>query len=785
MNKRLAQTLITFLIFVLHIEVTLGQQVSGYIEDAKSGERLPYANIYTPDMKLGTTSNSFGYFGLKLTPNTKELIVSYTGFDPTIINLQGIADTFLIVKIESSNQLDEVIISESQNHEVLAPQMGKIEFQKAQLKKTPAIFGEPDIMKLAQLMPGVQATHGGFSALIVRGGKPDQNLILLDGVTVYNTSHLFGLYSVINENAIQSAQLIKGNFPSQYGGRLSSVMDITLKEGNSNKIKGELSVGMVGGKFLVEGPVIDDKTTFCISGRRTLLDVFYEPYLMLAEDETNGYFFADLNAKVSRKLSSNDRLYLSFYYGKDKNYKSAWGETIEISDTPYDLETKEGYKWGNYTSSFRWNHIWSPSLFSNSTLIFTDFYMGHYDKSKLTDKNEDKSYNDNIEYTSGIKDFGFKQDFDFVGIQKHHVKFGGSWIQHEFSPGITAFVKENVFNGTNLDASVGPDASTFGELNLYVNDEWQIAPFLRMNIGARYVYSKIGAKAFNFIEPRISSAFQLNKKLAIKASYSVNNQLLHLIRSSALELPTDLWVPASEELSPEHAWQVALGADWAINNTYFVSVEGYYKEMENIIEYKEGSSMFSNKNSWNDKVELGTGEAYGGELLFQKKYGKTTGWISYSLSWAYNQFDNINLGNKFYSTWDRRHDFAIALQHRFSEKWDIASNWVYTSGAPFSVPLYKVKENKKLAGFSKDLYLEKNNMRMPAYHRLDVSVNYTVQSKKRKGRTHEFSFSVYNAYNHENVLYMGYFWGRQAKASVFSILPSLSYTIKLGDGKNK
>lgn len=773
--------LITFLLS--GVLQTFGQQVCGYVEDAESGERLPYANIIAPDHKSGVTSNNFGYFSIKLNNGKNQLLISYTGYEDVSLTIQSFKDTCLIVKMVTKNLLEEIQIVGRKKNDFSATQIGRIEIPIKQLQAVPALFGEPDLMKVLQLLPGIQSTKAGFSSLVVRGGKPDQNLILLDGVSVYNMSHLYGLYSVINENAIQSVNVIKGNYPARFGGRLSSLVDITLREGNKNKIKGEIGIGTVGGKFVLDGPIFDEKTTFCISGRRTLLDIFWQPYLVYKNKATNGYFFGDLNAKISRKISEADKLFFSFYYGKDKNYQSQWGEKATIGETDFDLSSKEGYKWGNYTFSMRWNHLFSENLFFNLTAIGSDFYLGNYNIRTFKNKQTGKSYNDDVVYSSGIRDLGFKTDFDYYSIKNHQIKFGSLLVNHQFNPGITVVVTEDIFNTIpSSSSSVGSGKNDLLESSLYVEDEMQLLPYLRLGIGIRSTFLKSNEKSFFMIEPRLSASVRLKDEISVKSAYSENSQFLHLLRSSLLELPTDLWIPASKTLLPEKSRQWSLGTEIGISGGLKLTLEGYYKEMINIVEYQEGSSLFSVKRGWEEKIEKGRGWAYGTELLLQKTNGKTTGWVGYTLSWAFNQFKNLNNGIAFPSSWDRRHDFVVTVHHHFNEKWDVGTNWIFNTGSPFTVPIYRTKVliiDFPVYHYMPDVEISgaRNSMRLPDYHRLDLSLNYHKQSVKHKGRTHHYSLSIYNAYNRKNVYYKGYISGRPTEASLFPILPSISYKL--------
>ncbi|MDX8341710.1 TonB-dependent receptor [Draconibacterium sp. IB214405] len=775
-------------ILFLGISILCGAQtitISGFVEDGETGERLLNASVYLPEIKKGVVANNYGYYSITQKQGKVKLIVSYVGYQDQELEFLLSQDTVLNFKMYTANELEEVVVkSRSLQEELNSTQMGRMELNLSEIQNTPALFGEKDVIKTFQLMPGVKNTREGFSGMSVRGGNPDQNLILLDGVPVYNVSHLLGLVSVFNDNAIQSANIIKGSFPARYGGRLSSVMEINLREGNTEKLKGEAGISLVAGEFALDGP-LDSKTTFCISGRRTLLDFFAVPYQWISGDDVGAYYFGDFNAKINRKFSDKSRLYLSFYYGKDKEYSKSEPQDIEINNNPYKLKTSYGYDWGNYTGSLRWNYIFSPKLFSNTTLILSDFYLGNYGEREFKSTGAGDSFGDELEYRSGIRDVGIKTDLDYYLNPAHRIRFGMGITRHYFSPGITSLVDREYAAGTGgsqqtaiADTTVGPPETALYETTAYLEDDWQVFSFLKLNLGVRMTHISSNQITETFISPRLAMNIRLMDSWSLKASYSENSQFFHLLSSSLMELPTDLWIPATENLPVETAKQWAAGTSFALNKEITLSLETYFKEMNNLLEYQEGSSLYGAKRDWEDKVETGKGWAYGGELFLQKKEGKTTGWMGYTLSWAKRKFDNINNGNTYYSNYDRRHEFSVVLNQKFSKKWDAGLNWVYYTGNPYSLPTYQVgsadffgdRYNSGLGNY--EFYDNKNNYRIPAYHRLDMALNY---HKKAKKGIHHWSFSIYNVYSRKNIINMGYLYQTIYEASLYPIIPSIGY----------
>jgi len=663
-----------------------------------------------------------------------------------------------------------------------------IEMPIAQVKALPVFMGEADVLKTLQLMPGVQSGSEGSSGLYVRGGGPDQNLILLDGVPVYNATHLFGFFSVFNADAISNVKLIKGGFPARYGGRLSSVIDIRMKEGNMKEFHGEGSIGNISSKFTFEGPIIKDKTSFVVSARRTYIDVLAAPIIKAANnsfgDGSNlraGYYFYDANAKINHKFSDKDRVFVSFYGGRDKAYIEDSRTSIRDDTTNVD-KSNFTLLWGNVTSSVRWNHMFTNKLFANVTAVYSDYL---FDTGQLFESNRDGeldtkySYN----YSSGIENYGGKIDFDYRPAPKHSIKFGGNYLYHTFKPGVTTY--KITEDNTAIDQNFGNQNIYADEFYGYVEDAWSISGILKVNLGLHYSGFAVKDRFYDSFQPRASMRLLLNDKMSVKAAYSEMSQYIHLLTNSTIGLPTDLWLPSTDSILPESSKQVALGFAYNIDDNWDMSVEGFYKTMDNLIEYKEGASFFQLSQDWESKIELGSGYSYGAELLLRKNFGKLTGWVGYTISWAWRDFDNINFGEPFPYKYDRRHDISIVAMYKLNENIDFGATWVYGTGnaVTLGVGRYSSGLGESWDGTfypSPDIeyYNGRNSYRMPAYHRLDVSANF---HKEKKWGERTWSVGLYNAYSRQNPFYL-YFTTETPRLlkqmSLFPIIPSVRYAFK-------
>ena len=760
--------------------------LSGYVEDAQTGERLLGVNLHIPGTTYGTTTNKYGFYSLPIPGNSDTVVVqvSYVGYkmrqDTLLVSRGGQKRNFIIYR--RSTQLQEVEVT-GQQSKAERVQMSQIDLKPDDIKNIPMLLGEVDVFKSIQLLPGVQSGNEGTTGLYVRGGSPDQNLILLDGVPVYNASHLFGFFSVFNADAIKNVSLTKGGFPARYGGRLSSVLEIDMKEGNTKEFHGEGAVGIIASRLTLEGPIVKDKTSFMISGRRTYADLLFRPFFPSGID--GGYYFFDLNAKVNHRFSDKDRLFLSYYTGVDRFFSQQEFDNPTPVGPSGQAESyfEANLRWGNHTGALRWNHLFNDKLFSNLTATFTQYRLGIGAEQEFVTSSGDEIFNA-IEYFSLIRDYGLRYDLEHNIHRDHKLRYGLNYTHHTFRPGAVQ-VEQKVYNN-NIDSLLElSETVRTHDLFAYVEDQWQISPRLKANTGLHYALYHTGNATYQSLQPRLSARYLLRDNWSLKASYAQMSQFIHLLSNTGLGLPTDLWVSSTEKVKPQQSRQVALGSSYSLDGgDYEISLEGYYKWMENLIAYKPGASFLSNRD-WQENVETdGQGAAYGIEFLFRKNSGKTTGWIGYTLAWSNRQFSNLNKGEPFPYRYDRRHDVSIVLNHRFSEHFDLGLTWVYGSGNTFTAPIANVRlQNPLNSPFSDprtSVYTSRNGLRMPAYHRLDIGLNW---HKKTSWGERTWSVSVYNAYSRQNpyFIYVGRGpTGQKSlrQVSLFPIIPSVSYSFK-------
>lgn len=763
--------------------------ISGYMKDVDTGESLIGATAVHGKSASGTTANAHGFYSITLPRDSVMLLYSYVGYEHQAVKFFLRSDTVINILLKGSTLLDEVVVNASKAdaiHEI--NRMSSISVPIDQIKALPAFFGETDVLKVLQLMPGVQSGSEGSSGLYVRGGGPDQNLILLDGVPVYNASHLFGFFSVFNADALNHVELIKGGFPARYGGRLSSVIDINMKDGNMKEIKGEGSIGLIASKIAIEGPIQKDKTSFLFSARRTYIDFLAKPLIRLANNGENaGYYFYDLNFKLNHIINNKNRIYVSTYTGDDKAYSR--NKNFYVNDNiRTDYKTNSGLSWGNIITAVRWNHVLSPKLFSNFTGTFSRYQFNVFDEYEavVTEANQPKveEYY-KTRYVSGIRDWAAKADFDYLPNPNHYVRFGANMIEHRFSPGV--YTERS---NEEPDTTAGAPITHAREFSLYTEDDWKISSFVKINAGVHASAFQVENSWYQSVQPRLSSRFLLSDNFSLKASYSTMTQFIHLLTNAGLGLPTDLWVPSTARIKPQQSWQAAIGAAKTYKGKYEVSLEGYYKEMSNLIEYKDGASYVNVADDWQDKVAVnGKGESYGAELLLQKKTGPITGWVGYTLSWTNRQFETLNFGNKYPYKYDNRHDINVALTHTWNDRMDFSMAWVYTTGNAITLPTATYEE----AGYTYNPwggpgygageishYEGRNNYRMKSYHRLDLSFSWW---KNKKWGQRKWTVGIYNAYSRLNPFFMDI--GRDqdgnkkfVQFSLFPFIPSFTYSFK-------
>ncbi len=786
---RIIKKILSLIVIIFALKTSIAQTIHGYISDANTGERLAGATVYNFSKKKGTSSNSYGFYSLSVNTNRVVVRFSFIGYEPVTKSLTISKDTTINIALTPNLTLNEVTVTaNSINYQ---EELGTIKLQAKALKKIPVILGEQDIIKSIQLLPGVQQGHEGNAGMYVRGGSADQNLILLDGVPVYNVSHLAGVFSVFVPDAVSQVELIKGGFPARYGGRLSSVLNISMKEGNLKKHEGSYSIGLMASKFTIEGPLIKDKLSYIISGRRTLLDLLTRAIKATQPSGVSlnaGYYFYDANAKINYIHNENDRFFLSFYSGRDKLFANT-----KTEDKGFGQENrsklKNGFGWGNITSSFRWNHKVSARMFSNLHLTYARYNYRLTTKSKQatastqTDGSVTKHLTrSDLKYFSGIEDFSAKMDFDYYPSDKLDIKFGAGAVRHLYSPGeFSMKIGGDDDNGSSTSENPRIVAN---EIYGYAENEVEVFEKFKINTGLRYTFFNVQNKTSMFLEPRLSAKYKIDQWL-LKLSYSRMVQNIHLLASNGAGLPTDIWVPATKYIPAQKARQFSLGAKRSIAQGLEFSIDSYYKWMSDVVEYKDGVNFMNTNINWEDKIETGKGRAYGIELFLKKKKSKLTGWIGYTLAWSDRLFDNINKGKRFPYKFDRRYDLKCVLMYDWKENIDISAAWVFSSGNAITLPTstYQGVENNFETPFfdfftekeiknnnQMDYIEERNNVRMKPYHRLDLSVNFRKQKKHGK-RT--WSLGVYNVYSRQNPYF--YFYHNEKngdrKLKQFSLLP--------------
>lgn len=804
------RTLISILL--LNISVSIHSQmvtVSGYINDAASGERMIGATVYEKNSLAGTVSNNYGFYSLRLKRGQVDLVASFLGYEPVQVSFTVTRDTVIHFDLElSAKQLDEVTVTASMRQsKVESAQMSMIDIPVSKFIKLPVLLGESDVLKVIQLLPGVQSGTEGTTGIYVRGGGPDQNLFLIDGVPVYNASHLFGFMSVFNPDAVKSVQLYTGGFPARYGERLSSVIDIRMKEGNEKELKGNFSIGLISSKLSLEGPVIKDRTSFIISARRTYADILARPLIIWqnhVEDmnSAGGYYFYDLNAKINHKFSDRSRLFLSTYAGRDRAYfreKDSYEYYSDEEPVNYEYIDRFSLGWGNVITALRWNYLFNSKLFSNTTLTYSRYNFDITSESIRKDLISNTSSTDLFRYFSGIRDVAAKVDFDYYPAPGHSVKFGAAYTHHVFRPGVTRFKYDQGTGAAAIDTTFG-DAKIFAnEFIAYGEDNFDLTPRLKINAGLRLALFNVEDTSYLSLQPRISMRFMVTDNFSLKASFSRMAQFVHLLTTSAISLPTDLWLPVTQRFGPPLSNQVAIGSGFRLPWNLEMTVEAFYKTMENLIEYKEGASFSGTGSGWESKVEQGRGWSYGAEFLIEKTVGKTTGWVGYTISRSDRQFANLNFGRVFPAKYDRRHDVSIAITHKFSDRIDLGAVWVYGTGNAATLGIMKYPADNFMYNYVysyNDIteYVSRNNYRTPSYHRFDIGVNL---HKQKKNGIRTWNFSVYNLYNRRNPFFI--FWDSQyemipdpanpgsytfesstvlKKVSLFPVIPSVSYSFK-------
>jgi hypothetical protein len=757
--------------------------LNGYIKDSTNGESIIGATVSVNGKSI--TSNQYGFFSITLEEGEYDVLVSHVSYlaQAFRISLHNNVQQTIFLLPRSAALTEVVVYSKRRDANVRSAQMGKVDLSVNQIKNIPAFLGEVDILKTIQLMPGVRNAGEGNAGFYVRGGGPDQNLILLDDAVVYNTGHLFGFFSIFNSDAIKNVSLIKGGMPAQYGGRLSSVLDVSMKEGNTNKFQTEGGIGLIASRLSVQGPIKKDKASFIVSARRTYIDALVKPLVKKSSNfYGSGYYFYDMNAKINYQFSDKDHLYLSGYFGRDVfTFRNA------------EQSFKANIPWGNSTATLRWNHVFNPKLFANATVVYNDYHF----------KFGAAQNNFEVNLSSGIKDGNAKIDFDYYPSGRHKLKFGGLLTYHKFIPNVTSGRQDSiVFKPVT-------EGSKFAlEKVLYIQDDWDISDKFKMNYGVRLSsFSQIGPytkyvrdanqnkldstvyrrfdniKTYTGLEPRLTLRYGLNSTTSIKGSVTRNLQFIHLVSNAGTTLPTDLWVPSTFRVKPQLSWLYAAGVFKNFkNNEYETSVEVYYKDMRNQIEYAEGYTP-SLKDPEEDFV-FGKGWSYGAEFFVNKVRGKFTGWFGYTLSWTWRKFPDLNAGEKYPAKYDRRHDLSVVGTYELNKKWKFGAVFVYGTGNATSLP----ERFYILNGVLTQEFSGINEYRLGSYHRMDLSATLTPKKRKNKKFESFWVFSVYNVYNHLNPYfiyfdqtgnpYSGNLQIEARQVSLFPVLPAVTWNFK-------
>jgi hypothetical protein len=769
--------LLALLFSALSISIVQAQQkhaVSGLVKDKQSGETLIGATVYLKGAaSYSTTSNSYGFYSVSAPAGNYMLVVSFTGYAQDSMAVTLTQDrTIQLSLTNSSQQLNEVVVRSTRSNNVSGAQMGVQKLTTNEMKKIPVLFGEKDVLKTMQLLPGVKSAGDGNGGFYVRGGGIDQNLILLDEAPVYNASHLLGFFSTFNSDAIKDLTLYKGAMPAEYGGRLSSVVDIRTNDGNNKEYHASGGLGLIASHLNFEGPIVKDKGSFMISARRTYADLF----LKLSSDTTtknSSLYFYDLNLKANYSINDRNRIYLSGYLGKD-----AMG-----------LNNLFGLNYGNSTATLRWNHIFSNQLFSNTSLLYSNY------KYNISITQNSSS----LLIKSNIEDLALKQDFQAYFNSNNKLKFGFDVTHHTINPGVIDASASSNINSQALQKKYAIESAVYADNELgFMNNKLKLDYGLRLSAfsvlgpGSFYTYDAAGnavdtstyskgkvVKTYVNLEPRVSTGYQFNSNNSVKLSYTRNVQNLHLIANSTTSDPTDLWIPSSPNVKPEIADQVSLGYYKNLaSGKYEFSSEVYYKNLQNQIDYKNGAQLRANDNV-ESQLLYGNGRAYGLELYMKKKTGLLTGWVSYTLSRTERKIDGINSNNWYPAKQDQTHNIAIVGMYQLTKKWTLSANWVYNTGNAVTFPSGKYAVDGQTVFY----YTERNGYRMPAYHRLDLGA--TWEGKKTQRWHSSWTFSLYNAYGRENAYSIEFKddpnnpqHTQAVQTSLFRWVPSVTYNFE-------
>ncbi|MEM6963708.1 MAG: TonB-dependent receptor [Bacteroidota bacterium] len=750
--------------------------ISGFVEDQESGEKLINATVRVEDTNVGTVTNEYGFFSISLPEGNIRLVISYTGYSPKVARIQLNQKTKTNFSLKPNVTLREVIVTPELLEEVdIAEPLGADEISISLVEQLPTLGGEIEIFRAIENLPGVQSGADGLGGLHVRGGSADQNLILMDGVPIYNPSHSLGLFSVFNAEAIKSATLFKGAFPARYGGRLSSILDVRTREGNFKHLSGSVKAGLITSSVRFEGPIIKDKVSFLLTGRRTLLDNFIknrtakekaaEEFFVdtygVPLDGFSKYSFYDLNAKINFSASEKDKFFLSYYTGGDAFRDEDRIRSGRIGDFFYNDEEIQNYEWGNHIGVFRWNHLFGDKLFLNTTLTHSIYQFGVEQSLEIRISPTNPPFRVFVAeaYYSELKDWGTRLDFNYSTAQNHNIRFGWNSTIHTFEPG--AFGTNARFNDStifqvNIDSFLNATRVSVHEHNIYIEDEFLLADKFRFNVGILGNAFVAEEKTFYLIQPRFSLDYQLARKINLQLGFSRMAQPLHLVTGSDAGFPNDLWLPATRLVPPQDSWQGGLGIQYQPTNSILMSVEGYYKKMDHLVTYLNSSSLradISNPSNftfvpnsttnWESQFTVGEGWNYGTEFQIKKISGKMTGAINYTWAFANRRFPDLNEGEAFPYRYDRRHNLNLSFNYRFNRWLNVSSNWSYATGLSTLIPVSTFRQG----GLTLINY---DFARMPANHRLDAGITFTFASENFK---HQIYLGAYNIYDRRNPQY--------------------------------
>ena len=742
MNKQITLTSLVVLLFMVSLKAQNTFSLSGTVSDLETGETLIGATVLVEGQSIGTSTNEYGFYSLSI-PSGDSLTVlfSYVGYQPIEKRVLPNKDITLNIGLSTGVRLNEVIVKANSFREQLnSTEMSVEAVSTREAKLIPVLLGESDILKVIQLKPGIPSGAEGTTGLFVRGGAADQNLIVLDEAVVYNPNHLFGFFSTFNTDAVKDLKIYKGGFPAQYGGRLSSAIDIKLKDGNNQAFSGSGGIGLIASRLTLEGPIKKGKASYIISGRRTYFDIFTRQINSSNADDPDytpipDYFFYDLNTKVNIQLTEKDRLFLSGYFGRD---------VFGLDDDFFAFD----FDWGNATGTARWNHVFSPRLFSNTTFTYSDY--------QYNIENRITGFSFNI--GSSIRDANFKTDFYFTPSNKHTIRFGAVATLHEFTVGrLQAGSDDGI-----VSFSAGQDfrATEFGA---YVSDEIAFSEAFSLNAGLRLSGFNSQGKTYFGLEPRLAARYAFADRWAVKASYARMYQYLHLVASAGAALPTDVWYPSTDKVRPQRSDQVAAGVSYLLGSNYFINVELYYKLLDNQLQFVDGAALFAN-DELEEEFAVGEGEAYGFEFSIEKKQGRLTGWIGYTLARVQlDNFETLNPAGRFLQEsenfgafspiYDRRHDISVVTLFEINKRLTATATWVYGSGDLRWLPpgrfSFQDIEGASFEAVVPD-FRERNNFRLPAYHRLDLGLVWKFFPKWGES---DLTFSVVNAYNRRNTFF--------------------------------